>query len=161
NNETGVLFPIHEIGRVVRENSDAILHVDGVQAVGKISIDLKGLPLDLFSISGHKFHSPKGVGALYIRHGIDLPPFVIGGGQEQGRRSGTEAVPNIVGLGRASQLANEFTGHYQVRALRDRLEDQVLARFPIAELNGAAPREKRLPNTSNISFSGCDGAELM
>lgn len=161
NNETGVLFPIREIGRVVRENSDAVLHVDGVQAVGKIPIDLKELPVDLFSISGHKFHSPKGVGALYIRRGIVLPPFVIGGGQEQGRRSGTEAVPNIVGLGRASQLAKEFTGHDQIRSLRDRLEDQVFARFPIAELNGAASREKRLPNTSNISFAGRDGAEIM
>jgi cysteine desulfurase len=161
NNETGVLFPIREIGRVVRENSDAVLHVDGVQAVGKLPIDLKELPVDLFSISGHKFHSPKGVGALYIRRGIVLPPFVIGGGQEQGRRSGTEAVPNIVGLGRASQLAKEFTGHDQIRSLRDRLEDRVFARFPIAELNGAASREKRLPNTSNISFAGRDGAEIM
>ena len=161
NNETGVLFPIHELGRVVRENSDAILHVDGVQAVGKIAIDLKELPVDLFSISGHKFHSPKGVGALYIRRGVDLPPFVIGGGQEQGRRSGTEAVPNIVGLGRACQLANEFEGHNQIRGLRDQLEDQILSQFPIAELNGAASREKRLPNTSNISFSGCDGADIM
>jgi cysteine desulfurase len=161
NNETGVLFPIREIGRVVRENSDAVLHVDGVQAVGKLPIDLKELPVDLFSISGHKFHSPKGVGALYIRRGIVLPPFVIGGGQEQGRRSGTEAVPNIVGLGRASQLAKEFTGHDQIRSLRDRLEDQVFARFPIAELNGAASREKRLPNTSNISFAERDGAEIM
>src|SRR5947207_11864057 len=114
NNETGVLFPIHEVGRIVRENSDALLHVDGVQAVGKIAIDLKELPVDLFSISGHKFHSPKGVGALYIRRGLDLPPCLIGGGQELGRRSGTEAVPNIVGLGRASQLANEFTGHDQI-----------------------------------------------
>jgi cysteine desulfurase len=161
NNETGVLFPIHEIGRIIRDNSAALLHVDGVQAVGKIPIDLKELPVDLFSISGHKFHSPKGVGALYIRRGVVLPPFVIGGGQEQGRRSGTEAVPNIVGLGRACELANEFTGHDQVRALRDQLEDQILSRFPIAELNGAASREKRLPNTSNISFAGRDGGEIM
>src|SRR5437016_3116041 len=161
NNETGVLFPIQELGRIVRENSDAILHVDGVQAVGKIPINLKELPVDLFSISGHKFHSPKGIGALYIRGGIELPPFVIGGGQERGQRSGTEAVPNIVGLGRACQLANEFKGHGQIRAMRDQFEDQVLAKFSIAELNGAASREKRLPNTSNISFSGRDGADLM
>ena len=161
NNETGVLFPIHEIGRIVRDNSDALLHVDGVQAVGKIPIDLKELAVDLFSVSGHKFHSPKGVGALYMRRGIDLPPFVIGGGQEQGRRSGTEAVPNIVGLGRACQLAKEFQGHDQIRTLRDSLEDQILARFPFAELNGTASRERRLPNTANISFSGRDGADLM
>src|SRR5215468_1488893 len=89
NNETGVLFPIEDIGHIVRENSDAIFHVDGVQAIGKIPIDLKALPVDLFSISGHKFYAPKGIGALYIRRGVTLPPFIIGGGQEDGRRSGT------------------------------------------------------------------------
>src|SRR6266404_7844255 len=141
NNETGVLFPIEAIGRIVRENSDAVFHVDGVQAVGKIPISLGAWPVDLFAISGHKFHAPKGVGALYIRRGIELPPFIIGGGQERGRRSRTEAVPNIVGLGRACQLAKDFKGHNQIRALRDQLEDQVLARFPFAELNGAASRE--------------------
>src|SRR6266513_6473406 len=99
NNETGVLFPKEEIGRIVRENSDAVFHVDGVQAVGKIPINLRAWPVDLFSVSGHKFHAPKGVGALYIRDGVELPPFIIGGGQERGRRSGTEAVPNIVALG--------------------------------------------------------------
>jgi cysteine desulfurase len=161
NNETGVLFPIEEIVRVVREHSDAVIHVDGVQAVGKIPINLKDLPVDLFSVSGHKFHSPTGIGALYVRRGIKLPPFVIGGGQEQGRRSGTEAVANIVGLGRACELAQDFGGHGQVRAMRDRLEDQILARFPGAQLNGAAAREKRLPNTSNISFAGRDGADVM
>src|SRR2546429_1717582 len=161
NNETGVLFPIQELGRIVRENSEAILHVDGVQAVGKIPIDLKELPVDLFSISGHKFHSPKGVGALYIRRGVVLPPFVIGGGQEQGRRSGTEAVPNIVGLGRACQLAKEFTGHDQIRSLRDRLEDEILRRFPNAHVNGIKDRSQRLPNTSNISFAGIDGPDIL
>ena len=160
NNETGVLFPIEEIGRLVREHSDAVFHVDGVQAVGKIPIQLNHLPVDLFSVSGHKFHAPKGIGALYIRKGIKLPPFVIGGGQEQGRRSGTEAVPNIVGLGRACELAGHFEGHDQVRALRDRLEDEVLQRFSNAQLNGATAREKRLPNTSNISFVGFEGGEL-
>jgi cysteine desulfurase len=160
NNETGVLFPISKIGRIVREYSDAVFHVDGVQAVGKVPIDLKNLPVDFFSISGHKFHAPKGVGALYMRRGMNLPPFVIGGGQERGRRSGTEAVPNIVGLGRASRLASDFDGHEQIRGLRDRLEDQVLARFPIAQLNGVPSREKRLPNTSNISFAVYDGSEI-
>jgi len=161
NNETGVLFPIEEIGQTVRERSDAVIHVDGVQAVGKIPIDLKDLPVDLFSVSGHKFHAPKGIGALYLRRSINLPPFVIGGGQEQGRRSGTEAVANVVGLGRACELAQHFAEHGQVRAMRDRLEDQILAQFPGAQLNGAAAREKRLPNTSNISFAGRDGADLM
>jgi cysteine desulfurase len=158
NNETGVLFPIAEIGRVVREHSDAVFHVDGVQAVGKIPIDLKSLAVDLFSVSGHKFHAPKGIGALYVSNGLKLPPFVIGGGQEHGRRSGTEAVPNIVGLGRASEVAQHF--EEQVRSLRDRLEDEILARFPMAVLNGAADREKRLPNTSNISFSGREGGDI-
>jgi cysteine desulfurase len=161
NNETGVLFPIPEIGRIVRENSDAVFHVDGVQAVGKIPIKLSEWPVDLFSVSGHKLHAPQGVGALYIRGGLQLPPFIIGGGQESGRRSGTEAVPNIVALGRACQLAREFTGHGQIRALRDRLEDQILAGFPKAQVNGSADRAKRLPNTSNISFEGLDGPTIL
>ena len=99
NNETGVLFPIEEIGRIVREKSDAVFHVDGVQAVGKIPINLKELEVDLFALSGHKLHAPQGVGALYIRDGVELPPFIIGGSQERGRRAGTSAVANIVGLG--------------------------------------------------------------
>lgn len=161
NNETGVLFPVEEIGRIVRENSDAVLHVDGVQAVGKIPINLSAWPVDLFAVSGHKFHAPKGVGALYIRDGVELPPFIIGGGQERGRRSGTEAVPNIVALGRACELAKQFTGHQQIRALRDRLEDQILATFSDARLNGTADRARRLPNTTNISFAGWEGAEVL
>ncbi|MDX6385321.1 MAG: cysteine desulfurase [Blastocatellia bacterium] len=161
NNETGVLFPIEEIGRIVKENSGAVFHVDGVQAVGKIPINLRDGPVDLFAVSGHKLHAPKGVGALYIRDGIQLPPFIIGGGQERGRRSGTEAVPNIVALGRACQLATEFTGHQQIRSLRDRLEDEVLARFSTAQLNGTADRSRRLPNTSNISFTGLEGGSIL
>ena len=161
NNETGVLFPIEEIGRIVRENSDAIFHVDGVQAVGKIPINLKELPVDLFSVSGHKFHAPKGIGALYIRRGVELPPFIIGGGQERGRRSGTEAVPNIVALGRASELAKEFRAHDDLRRLRDCLEDEILSRFSSARLNGTNDRSKRLPNTSNISFAGFEGSEIL
>jgi len=161
NNETGILFPVEEIGRIVRENSDAVFHVDGVQAVGKIPIRLKDWPVDLFSISGHKFHAPKGVGALYIRRGVTLPPFIIGGGQEQGRRSGTEAVPSIVALGRAAQLAHEFSGQQQIRELRDRLEDEILANFPQARINGTADRSKRLPNTSNVSFEGLEGASIL
>ena len=161
NNETGVLFPIEEIGRIVRENSDAVFHVDGVQAVGKIPINLRTWPVDLFAVSGHKFHAPKGVGALYIRRGVELPPFIIGGGQERGRRSGTEAMPNIVALGRACELAQQFTGHQQIRELRDRLEDQILARFSDARLNGTVDRGRRLPNTTNISFAGWEGAEIL
>jgi cysteine desulfurase len=161
NNETGVLFPIEEIGQIVREHSDAVFHVDGVQAVAKLSINLKQLPVDLFAISGHKFHAPKGVGALYIRSGVKLPPFIIGGGQERGRRSGTEAIHNIVALGRAARLAIESPVHDHVRRLRDTLEDSILKRFSNARLNGTADRDQRLPNTANISFEGRDGAEIL
>ncbi|MEK6337261.1 MAG: aminotransferase class V-fold PLP-dependent enzyme [Acidobacteriota bacterium] len=161
NNETGILFPIKEIGRIIREHSNAVFHVDGVQAVGKIPIELSDWPVDLFSLSGHKFHAPKGVGALYIRRGVTLPPFIIGGGQEQGRRSGTEAVPYIVALGRAAQLAREFCDQSQIRDLRDHFEDQVLANFPQARLNGAADRSKRLPNTSSVSFENLDGVSIL
>ncbi|HEX6187575.1 MAG TPA: aminotransferase class V-fold PLP-dependent enzyme [Pyrinomonadaceae bacterium] len=161
NNETGVLFPIKEIGRVVREHSDAVFHVDGVQAVGKVPIRLREWEVDLFSISGHKFYAPKGIGALYIREGLKLPPFLIGGGQEHGRRSGTEAVPNIVALGRASKLAREFIGHEQVRALRDRLEKTILNTIPGTTVNGTGTPEKRLPNTSNISFDGVLGPDVV
>jgi cysteine desulfurase len=161
NNETGVLFPIEEIGKIVREHSDAVFHVDGVQAVAKLPINLKQMPVDLFAISGHKFHAPKGIGALYVRSGTKLPPFIIGGGQERGRRSGTEAVHNIVALGRAAKLAIESPVHGHVRRLRDALEDSILKQFTNARLNGTADRDKRLPNTANISFEGYDGAEIL
>ena len=161
NNETGVLSPIEEIGRIVREHSDAVFHVDGVQAVGKIPIRLSDWEVDLFSLSGHKFYAPKGIGSLYIREGLKLPSFVIGGGQEGGRRSGTEAVPNIVALGRASRLAREFTGHAQIRALRDRLEETILKTISGTSVNGTTATEKRLPNTSNISFAGILGPDIV
>src|SRR5258705_343912 len=161
NNETGVLFPIEEIGRVVREHSTALFHVDGVQAVGKIPIDLKKLEVDLFALSGHKLHAPQGVGALYIKSGITLPSFIIGGGQEQGRRAGTSAVQNIVALGAACQLAHDFDQHERIQTLRNRLEDETLARFSNARLNGTADRAKRLPNTSNISFEYVEGENIL
>lgn len=161
NNETGVLFPIEEIGRIVREHSDAVFHVDGVQAVGKIPISLREWEVDLFSISGHKFYAPKGIGALYIREGLKLPPFVIGGGQERGRRSGTEAVPNIVALGRASKLARDFLGHEQVRGLRNQLEHTILQTISGATVNGTIDPQKRLPNTTNISFEGALGPDIV
>ncbi len=161
NNETGVVFPIEEIGSIVREHSDAVFHVDGVQAVGKIPIRLREWEVDLFSIAGHKYHAPKGIGALYIREGLKLPPFVVGGGQEAGRRSGTEAVPNIVALGRASRLAKEFTGHEQIRALRDRLESTILNTISGTTVNGTTAPEKRLPNTTNISFDGVLGSDVV
>ncbi len=161
NNETGVLFPIKEIGRVIRENSDAVFHVDGVQAVGKIPIDLKKLEVDLFSLSGHKLHAPQGVGALYIRDGVRLPPFIIGGSQERGRRAGTSAVPNIVGLGAACELATNLDQHERIELLRNKLEDTILGTIPNARLNGIADRAKRLPNTSNISFEYIEGENIL
>ncbi|HEY0319763.1 MAG TPA: cysteine desulfurase NifS [Pyrinomonadaceae bacterium] len=161
NNETGVLFPVEEAGRIVRENSGALFHVDGVQAVGKIPIRLQDWPVDLFALSGHKLHAPKGVGALYIREGVRLPSFLIGGGQERGQRAGTEAVPYIVALGAACELARNFDGHETIRHLRDKLEDTILQTFSNARLNGTKDRSKRLPNTANISFSYLEGETIL
>ncbi len=157
NNETGVLFPVNEIGRIVRERSSALFHVDGVQAVGKIPIDLTNV--DLFALSGHKLHAPQGVGALYIRKGVSLPSFIIGGAQEQGRRAGTSAVPNIVGLGAACKLAQEDDDHSRIRALRDALENGILENIPNARRNGDP--ENRLANTSNISFEYIEGQNIL
>ena len=157
NNETGVLFPVNEIGRIVRERSEALFHVDGVQAVGKIPIDLTNV--DLFALSGHKLHAPQGVGALYIRKGVSLPSFIIGGAQEQGRRAGTSAVPNIVALGAACKLAHGDNDHTRIRDLRDRLENGILENIPNARRNGDPVN--RLPNTSNISFEYVEGQNIL
>ena len=157
NNETGVLFPVNEIGSIVRERSKALFHVDGVQAVGKIPIDLSGV--DLFALSGHKLHAPQGIGALYIRNGVSLPSYIIGGAQEQGRRAGTSAVPNIVGLGAACKLAQEDDDHSRIRDLRDRLENGILENIPNTRRNGDPAN--RLPNTSNISFEYVEGQNIM
>ena len=161
NNETGVVFPIGDIGKFVRENSDAVFHVDGVQAVGKIPINLKELEVDLFALSGHKLHAPQGVGALYVRSGVRLPPFIIGGGQEGGRRAGTSAVPNIVALGAACELAKTFDEHERIERLRNKLEDEILNTIPNARLNGTTDRTKRLPNTANISFEYVEGENIL
>jgi cysteine desulfurase len=160
NNETGVLFPMKEIGDVIREKSNAVFHVDGVQAVGKIPIDLKNSNVDLFALSGHKFHAPQGIGALYVRNGVELPPFIIGGKQEHGRRAGTSPVPNIVGLGVAAELV-QSGGHDHVETLRNKLEDEVLRKIPNARLNGTPDLAKRLPNTSNISFEFVEGENIL
>ena len=157
NNETGVLFPVNEIGRIVHERSDALFHVDGVQAVGKVPIDLTNV--DLFALSGHKLHAPQGIGALYIRKGISLPSFIVGGAQEQGRRAGTSAVPNIVGLGAACKLAQEDDDHSRIRGLRDRLENGILENIRNTRRNGDAAN--RLPNTSNISFEYIEGQNIL
>jgi cysteine desulfurase len=159
-NETGVLFPVEEIGQIVKEKSNALFHVDGVQAVGKIPIDLKRMEVDLFAISGHKLYAPKGVGAIYVKSGVNLPSYILGASQEMNRRAGTSAVPNIVALGAACELVmNE--DHDEVRRLRDKLEDTILEAIPNAHLNGAKDRNKRLPNTANISFAGVEGESVM
>ncbi len=161
NNETGILFSVEEIARIVKESSDAIFHVDGVNAVGKIPVNLKNTQIDLFSISGHKFHAPKGVGALYIKNGLELPAIYVGGGQENSRRAGTEAVHQIAGLGAAAALVKDFSAMETVRALRDKLEDEILRTIPDACLNGTRKREKRLPNTANISFPSLNGEAIL
>ena len=157
NNETGVLFPVAEIGEIVKEQSDALFHVDGVNAAGKVPIDLKNTQIDLFSISAHKFHGPKGVGALYIRDGVKLPSNQIGGGQERGRRAGTEAVHQIAGLGAAAKFVNEFDSKQRIAALRDKLENFILEVIPSTSVNGTRDPAKRLPNTSNVSFENTNG----
>lgn len=159
NNETGVVFPIAEIAAAVRERSDALVHSDGVNAAGKISIDLKQTAIDLFSISAHKFHGPKGIGALYIRSGVELPGIAVGGGQEGGRRAGTEAVHQIVGMGAAARLAADLTPMKKIERMRDRLESELLGRVPNAFCNGAVG--ERLPNTANISFADTNGESIL
>ena len=161
NNETGILFPVDEIARVVKEHSDAIFHVDGVNAVGKVPVDLKDTGIDLFSVSGHKFHGPKGIGALYIRDGVSLPSFFTGGGQERGKRAGTEAVHQIAGIGAAAELAKDTAPMSKVKTLRDRLESEILDKIPNSSLNGTADTAKRLPNTSSISFENTNGEMIL
>ncbi len=162
NNETGILFPVNEVAEIVKANSDAIFHTDGVNAVGKIPIDLQKTEIDLFSLSGHKFHAPKGIGALYVRKNVKLPPFFIGGGQENSRRAGTEAVHQIAAIGKAAELLSEppaVAGGLAM--LRNKLEDFILQNLPNAKLNGTADRNRRLPNTSNISFANTNGEAIL
>lgn len=161
NNETGVLFPMDEIGRLVHEHSEAVFHVDAVQAAGKIPIDASKTAVDLLAISGHKLHAPAGIGALYVRRDLELAPLIIGGKQEGGRRAGTSAVPYIVALGQACELAQDSAAHERIRCLRDHFEDTILTTIPHTRLNGTRDREKRLPNTSNISFEYIEGESIL
>ncbi|MDD2236919.1 MAG: cysteine desulfurase NifS [Kiritimatiellae bacterium] len=160
NNETGVLFPIEEIAPLVK-SSGKLLHTDAVQAAGKIPIDVREVPVDMLSISGHKLHAPKGIGVLYLRKGVKINPFIIGGHQELGRRAGTENVPYIMGLGRACELALEHMNEERTRvaALRDQLEQGILASCADTFVNGN--REKRLPNTTNIAFKYIEGESIL
>ncbi|MBA4123403.1 MAG: aminotransferase class V-fold PLP-dependent enzyme [Acidobacteria bacterium] len=161
NNETGILFPVAPIAETVKENSAAIFHVDGVNAVGKIPIDLKRTKIDLFSLSGHKFHAPKGIGALYIKSGVELPSIYIGGGQENGRRAGTEAIHQIAAISAAAEFVRDFSAMETVRRLRDKLENEILQKIPNSRINGTSDPEKRLPNTSNISFPNLNGEAIL
>ncbi len=158
NNETGVIFPVAEAAAIVKENSDALFHSDAVNAAGKIPIGLKNTKIDLLSISGHKFYAPKGIGALYIRDGVKLPAATAGGGQEGGRRAGTEAVHQIAGLGTAAALVKDLASMARIRGLRDRLESGVLSAIPNAVINGGG---RRLPNTTNVSFENTNGEMIM
>lgn len=159
NNETGTLQPVEEIAALARERG-AWMHTDAVQAVGKIPVDVESLGVDLLTLTGHKFHGPKGVGALYVRTGVELEPLVHGGGQEAGLRGGTENVPAIAGLGHAAELAGmAVEGDEAIRRLRDRLEEGIREILPDARLNGA--REHRLPNTLNLTLPGLRGESLV
>ena len=160
NNETGTLFPIDKIGAIAREKG-VIFHTDAVQAAGKIPLDLKKLPVDLLSLSGHKLHTPKGIGALYIRKGTRIAPFMIGGHQEHGRRAGTENVPYIIGLGKACEEAMNsiFEENNRVRKLRDELETGLMSQISHAYINGNPLW--RLPNTTNIGFEFIEGEAIL
>lgn len=160
NNESGVIFPIEEISRVVREKG-IVFHTDAVQAVGKFPIDLKTIDVDMLSLSGHKLHGPKGVGALYVRRGTKYTPFIIGGHQEKGRRGGTENVASIIGLGKAAELAAAHLSdnNNQIKQLRDKLENEILKRIPNTIING--DRNNRLPNTTSIAFEYVEGESIL
>ena len=161
NNETGVLFPIEEISREVKDRG-ILFHTDAVQAVGKVPIKVSESGVDMLSISGHKFHAPKGIGALYIRKGTKFSPFMIGGHQESGRRGGTENTAAIIGLGKAAELASDHLqkdGYRDISRLRDKLEHALLEKVPNAMVNGDTT--SRLPNTTSIAFEYVEGEAIL
>lgn len=155
NNETGVLQPIGEIAEIARENN-VLFHSDGVQVGGRLSANVRELGVDLYSISGHKFGAPKGIGALYVRKGVAVEALLYGGHHERDRRAGTENVPGAFALGQAFSLSFDWAG---LRHLRDQLERGILARVPDARINGSLDR--RMPNTSNIRFDGIEGEAMV
>lgn len=160
NNETGVIFPVEEMAAIAKKRG-ILFHTDAVQAVGKIPINLSNLDIDFLSLSGHKLHSPKGVGVLYVRRGTPFVPFLAGGHQERGRRGGTENVASIIGLGKACELAAQKMDeeNTKVKALRDKLEKGLLTTVPRSMLNGH--KTNRLPNTANISFEFVEGEAIL
>jgi cysteine desulfurase len=160
NNETGVLFPIEEAAEICRSKG-TVFHTDAVQAVGKIDIDLRRLPLNFLSLSGHKLHAPKGVAALYINRKTRFNPYLIGGGQENKKRGGTENTASIVALGKAAEIASSALQdeNTRVKALRDRFEQGLLDAIPSVQVNGH--RKHRLPNTSNLAIEGIDSEGML
>lgn len=162
NNETGIIFPIEKIAQIIKsKNKDTKIFVDGVQAAGKIPMNVKDFDIDMLSISGHKFHAPKGIGALYVKSGTLFTPLIVGGHQERGKRAGTENVPYIVAMGKAAQLAQEAL-HYEattVKHLRDKLESAILKNTFNAKLN--TPITHRVPNTTNIGFEYVEGELIL
>lgn len=160
NNETGVVFPIEEIGKIVKQK-DALFHTDAVQAVGKIPMDMKNSTIDLLSLSGHKLHAPKGIGALYLRKGVPFRPMLVGGHQEKNRRAGTENSASIIALGKACELAMQAMEdeNTRVKAMRDRLEKEILAAVPNVRVNGG--KTERLPNTLSVAFEFVEGEAIL
>ena len=159
NNETGVVFPIEQVGAIAKEYG-ALFHVDAVQAVGKIPLDMSNSTIDMLTLSGHKVHAPKGIGALYVRKGTRFRPFMVGGHQERGRRAGTENVPGIVALGKACELAEcHLANVAHEQQLRDYLETSILTLIPDTVVNGTT--KERLPNTTNIGFKYIEGEAIL
>lgn len=161
NNETGVIFPIERIAEVVKRKSRALVHVDAVNAVGKIPISMRDSRIDLMSISAHKLGGPKGIGALFVRDGVSINPSMIGGGQESSRRAGTEAVHQIVGFGIAARISSDLEPMKRIRSMRNLLESRLTEIFPDAVVNGRNTTVGRLDNTSNISFPGLNGELIL
>lgn len=162
NNETGVIFPIKEIGEIIKsKNPETLFFVDAVQAAGKIEIDVKDTNIDMLGVSGHKFHAPKGIGALYVNSSVVLPPLINGGHQERGYRAGTENVPYIVGMGKAAELAIDNMKYElsEVKRLRDKLETGILKNIFNARLNTSI--SNRVPNTTNIGFEYVEGELIL
>jgi len=160
NNETGNLYPVEALAELAHR-AGALFHTDAVQAAGKIPFKLRDMNIDMLSVSGHKFHAPKGIGALYVRRGVRFRPFIVGGHQERGRRAGTENVPYIVGMGVAAELAmaNFDMENNYVRKLRDDLHNRLIAAIPSVRVNGDV--EHRLPNTTNLSFEYIEGESIL
>ena len=161
NNETGVIFPVEEISREIKDRG-ILFHTDAVQAAGKFAIDVNTTGIDMLSLSGHKFHAPKGIGVLYIRKGTKFSPYMIGGHQEQGRRGGTENVASIIALGKAAELAKqniEDNSYACVSELRDKLESSLLEQVPYSMVNGDT--KNRLPNTTSIAFEYVEGEAIL